>query len=473
MRLTIVPELSRATAWVLILVLIGAILRIAASSGALWLDEAWSAVLADNVETPLGVFVQINHDNNHHLNSLWLQTVGLGAPPLLARSLSVVAGTLSVFIAGMIGARRSAATGVVTALLFAISPVLVTLGSEARGYAPMTLMVLISAWYIDRFLDGDETAKRPVTLAFCFFVGALFQLTMLFAACALVGWPALVLWQRHGWRRAVVETANLLGPALAALIVAVGIVFAPALIGGAEFRFGSYQSFTMLLFLRGVIDLLGYAVGAPIVSFFLPAGAVILTVLARSLGTPRLAFYWLAVVAFPLAVAALHTMNAGHARYYLLAGLALLLLLGEALAALIRASGWKRAAGASALLLFSGASMAANIELIRNRRGDPGEAVRAMAARSPQGARVMIDRETGLALLKVAAAADAYRLDIATNCPAARFVFADWFNGEPGSPPMIDRCGTRYQAIAGADGTGMSSQNWLLYERVEASEPAS
>jgi uncharacterized membrane protein len=473
MRSTAVPELSRASAWILILALVGAILRIAASGGALWLDEAWSAVLADNVETPLGVFVQINHDNNHHLNSLWLQTVGLDAPSLLARSLSIVAGTLSVLVAGLIGARRNPTVGIVTALLFAVSPVLVTLGSEARGYAPMTLMVLIAAWYIDRYLDGDETANRPVTLAMCFFVGALFQLTMLFAACALVGWPALTLWRRRGWRRAALETARLLGPAFVALIVAVAVVFVPAIASGAEFRFGSYQSFTMLLFLRGIIDLLGYAVGAPVVSFFLPAAALVLTVLARSLGTPRLAFYWLAIVAFPLTVAALQTMNAGHARYYLLAGLALLLLLGETLGALIRGTGWKRMAGGGALLLFSGASLAANVELIRNRRGDPGEAVRAMAERSPQGARVIIDRETGLALLKVAAAAEGYPLDIATSCPPARFVFADWFNGEPGSVGVIERCGARYRAVAGADGTGMSAQNWLLYERIEAAKPLS
>ena len=464
--MTAVPVLPRAIAWILILTLVGGILRVAASSGALWLDEAWSAVLADNVETPLGVFLWINHDNNHHLNSLWLQAVGLEAPPLVARALSIGAGTLSIFVAGLIGARRSAATGIVTALLFAVSPVLVTLGSEARGYAPMMLMVLVAAWTIDRYLDGDAAANRPLTLALCFFVGALFQLTMLFAACALIGWPTLTLWRRHGLRQAAIETVRLLGPAIAALVLAVAIIFAPAAVGGAEFRFGSYQSFTMLLFLRGVIDLLGYVVGTPVVSFFLPAGAVILTVMARSLGTPRLAFYWLAIVAFPLTVAALHTMNAGHARYYLLAGLALLLLLGETLAELIRARGWKRVAGAGALLAFSGASMAANAELIRNRRGDPGEAVRAMALRAPAGARVIIDRETGLALLKVASAEAGYRLDIATRCPAARFVFSDWFNGEADSPAIIERCGVHYRAIAAADGTGMSAQNWMLYERV-------
>jgi len=465
MRLAL-PALSRATAWIAIIALVGAILRIAAASGALWLDEAWSAVLADDVETPLGVFVQINHDNNHHLNSLWLQTVGLGAPPLVARALSVLCGTAAIVVAGLIGARRSPAAGIVTALLFALSPLMVTLGSEARGYAPMTLMVLISAWYLDRHLAGEEQADRPLTLAICFFVGALFQLTMIFAACALIGWPVLALVQRLGWRRGLAEASRLLGPAAAALIAACAIVFAPAVLGGAEFRFGSKQDFTVLLFLRGTIDMLGYAVGWPVISFFLPAGAVIAVVLARSLPTPRWTFYALAVIAFPATVALLHMMNAGHARYYLLSGLALLLLGGELVAALVRAGGWKAIAGGGALLAFSGVSMAANLELIRNQRGDPGAAVRAMAVRAPAGAGVMIERETGLALLRVAAAQARYPVHIGTGCPAARFVFSDWFNGEPDSPPVLRRCGATYRAIATADGTGMSAQNWTLYERV-------
>jgi len=133
---------ARTLAWIVIIALAGLIVRIAAASGALWLDEAWSAVLAGDVRTPLGVFVQINHDNNHHLNSLWLQWVGIGAPPLVARGLSIATSTLGIVVAGLIGARRGPLVGIITALLFALSPVLVSLGSEARGYAPMMLMVL-------------------------------------------------------------------------------------------------------------------------------------------------------------------------------------------------------------------------------------------------------------------------------------------------------------------------------------------
>lgn len=460
------PKLSRITAWIIIIALLGCVLRIAAASGALWLDEAWSAVLAHDATTPLGVFVQINHDNNHHLNSLWLQMIGLDAPPLLARALAIAAGTLSIVVAGLIGARRDPIAGLVTALLFALSPMLVTLGSEARGYAPMILMVLIAAWYIDRFLAGEEQAARPVTLALCFFIGALFQLTIVFAACALIGWPLLVLWRRHGLCQAVAITAQLLGPALLALIAATAIMFAPTILGDAEFRFGSVQGFTGGSFLRGVLDMLGYTTGVPVISVLLVAGALILLVVARSLKTPRLAFYWLAVAAFPLTVLLLQMMNAGYARYYLLTGLALLLLGGELLAAMVRAGGWRRAAGAGALLAFSSASMAANIQLIRNQRGDQAPAISAMAARAPAGVRVMIVRETGLALLRVAAAEADYPLRIETNCPAARFVFADWLEGEEDAPPTLRRCGAEYRAIAEADGTGMSAQNWTLYERV-------
>src|SRR5512142_1486457 len=114
--------------------LVGLVLRVFAAQGGLWTDEAWSMIYAAKAGGPLGVFLNINHDNNHHLNSLWLQLLGLGAPPALARALSIAAGTAAIIIAGMIGRRRSVTIGLVAAALFAVSPALVTLGAEARGY---------------------------------------------------------------------------------------------------------------------------------------------------------------------------------------------------------------------------------------------------------------------------------------------------------------------------------------------------
>jgi hypothetical protein len=43
---------------VALLTALGLGLRIAAAQGALWLDEAWSAVVAQDVGTPMGVFLR-------------------------------------------------------------------------------------------------------------------------------------------------------------------------------------------------------------------------------------------------------------------------------------------------------------------------------------------------------------------------------------------------------------------------------
>ncbi len=112
--------------------------------------------MAIDAGTPLGVFLRINHDNNHHLNSLWLQLVGPHASPMLQRALSIACGTLTVLVAAAIAARHGVAAMLCAALLFAVSPLLVTYGAEARGYAPMLLALLTAVWLVARWLDDTE-----------------------------------------------------------------------------------------------------------------------------------------------------------------------------------------------------------------------------------------------------------------------------------------------------------------------------
>src|SRR5256885_11125333 len=63
----------------------GLLLRILAARSGLWTDEAWSMIYASQARDAAGVFLRINHDNNHHLNTLWLQAVRIRTPPWLAR----------------------------------------------------------------------------------------------------------------------------------------------------------------------------------------------------------------------------------------------------------------------------------------------------------------------------------------------------------------------------------------------------
>ena len=187
--------------WIAIgaLTALGLALRLFAAQGALWLDEAWSATTAHDVGTPLGVFLEINHDNNHHLNTLWLQMVGLDAPPMLQRALSILAGTVAIPVAALIAARQGKAAAVVAALLFAVSPLLVTYGAEARGYAPMLLALLSLLLVVERWLDRPDSPVPTRWILLWCGLGTLASLTMLFGIVAVSGY-ALVVLLRRGMR---------------------------------------------------------------------------------------------------------------------------------------------------------------------------------------------------------------------------------------------------------------------------------
>lgn len=450
------------------LAVIGAIglgLRIAAAQGDLWLDEAWSALLARDAGTPLGIFLHINHDNNHHLNSLWMQAVGIGAPPLLARAFAIAGGAAAVLVAGAIGARHSAATGLATALLFAVSPLMVTLGSEARGYAPMALALLVAILLLDRALDGTARRSPATALALCFFLGALSQLTIVFGFCAIAGWVVLTLWQREGLIKGARAALRLLLPSLLAL-VAVGALVAGAAAAGQGFQFGRYDPFEWGAYLGALTDLVGYATGLSGTGLWWLALPVLLIVLAARAGVRRLPLYILAILAFPLALALLQAGNTGFARYYLVAGVALLLLLGELVGIAFASGAVPRALAAAALAALMLASLWGDARLIANRRGDPGAAIRALAERAPGGALVLLGGPPGRATIEAAAAHARYPLHIVeADCPPARFLFADQGHSGPARAPVI-ACNATFAPIASGRAQGLSGTDWTLYERL-------
>lgn len=448
--------------WLLgVIVALGLGLRIAGAQGALWLDEAWSAKQAHDAGTPLAVFLNINHDNNHHLNSLWLLLVGFDAPPQFARALSIVTGTAAILIAWAIGARRSPVLGLITALLFAISPALVTLGSEARGYAPMTLALLTAILLVDRWLAGEAERSPALALAITFFLGAFSQLTMFFAFCAVSGWVFFTLWKRDGFRPALANSLKLFLPSGLALGLVVAIILGAAA-ARTGFKFGRYDPYDTVELLHGVSEMVQYTVGLPVVSIWWFAALV---VLAPSAGVSRIVFHRLAIIAFPLVLALLRAGNVAHPRYHLLVGVALLILVAELLWLGFRAGGWKRWLAGAMLAAIVAASLALDLDLAINRRGDVGAAIRAMQVRVPQGARLLLDRETGIATLEAAAASAHYPLEVQlADCAAARFFMADRFKGEE-PPARIALCGAVYAPIAHARAHGMSGTHWTLYER--------
>jgi len=452
-----------------LLTAVGLVLRLLAAQGALWLDEAWSAIFARDAASPAAVFFAVNHDNNHFANTLWLQLVGWNAPPLLSRGLSILSGTATVAIAGLIGARRNPLTGLIAAALFAISPMLLTYGAEARGYAPMVLALMVAVLLVDRALAGIPLRGTPIWLGVAAVLGMLSHLTMIFGIGALTGWVAIVSARRFGPVRAIAVTADLMGRALLAVLAVGGLVVLAAWSSPAGYRIGGYTPFAFESFVGAVGMMIGQSLGAaPMLYPTLVVAAAILVPLALwrlPALRNRAPFYGLLIVGLPVAVAILQIGNGGFARYFITASVALLLLTAEVLALAMRAGRVWRIAGAVAFAAILVGSLGLDRTIIAYRRGDPGVAIATMRLRAPEGAAVLITGARSSAVLEVAAASTGYRLQVVpTACGVARFLFVD----QDGHQPMSRRrvhCGVGYGAIAGRGFSGLSGQTWQLYER--------
>jgi hypothetical protein len=466
------PRLPRGT-WLAIaaITLFGLALRIAAGRGGLWMDEAWSMMFADQTRSWPAVFLYINHDNNHHLNTLWMQLVGIGAPPLAVRALAIVSSSAAIFVAALLGARRGPTAAWVTALLFALAEAMVTYGSEARGYAPMLLALLALLLVVERWLDSpDAPAPTRWILLWCA-LGTLASLTMLFGIVAVSGYGLIALLRRGmGPLAALIAAARLLAPGIAAAALVVAVIVAAALASPAGFQIGNFTPFSLALFGEAmkaiVFTTLMPRLQPPWLAPGLIAALLLLVALRRpALLGPRTPFYLLAIIAFPLSIAVLQMGNSVFLRYYLLTCAALLLVAGEIIARGWDAGGWRKSLAAAALVAIAGTGLARDIDLIRNQRGDPAGPVRTMAALQPQGTRIAIEYSRAEALLSVAARQRGYPLEIVRqSCPDTRFLLVDRDPGKPGEM-AITRCGRTFVARASARTTGLSGGDWTLYEQ--------
>ena len=460
------------TAALAAIILLGLGLRLWSARGGLWVDEAWSAQFVAQAGSAWGIFWRINHDNNHSLNSLWILLVGPYAPPLLIRALSIAAGTLSIAVAGAIGWRRDATTGLIAALLFAVSPILVAYGAEARGYGPMLPAMLVSILLIDRWLDRDD-APPAWTLAALTLAGLLAQLTYIFALAAFAGWIVTARTRRGSIDSAVATTARALGPSLAVFALVVAFVVAAASASTTGFQAGGYPSFTLAAFVDVLAETIAYTTGFALPVASATIGVALLTIAALLVRTHlnRRPFYLFATIAFPLVlgVALWRIGNAGFARYYLVAVVGLLLLLAGSASAAMHRGGWRKGVAIVLTLLMVWACLQHDYALATAARGDPARAIATMRTRMPRGATVLVDTIRPIPVLDVAARSIRYPLAIRQTCPATAFVFIDLdLTTAPAS--VIARCNDRYRLMQTGRHLALSGLDWALYARADPTE---
>lgn len=445
---------------------LGLALRIAAAQGALWLDEAWSAVQAHDVVTPLGVFLKINHDNNHHLNTLWLQLVGLDAAPMVQRGLSILSGTAAIIVAALIGRRDGKAMALVAALIFAISPLLVTYGSEARGYAPMVLALLVAVLLTARWLDDPAQRLPAIPLALASLLGMASQLTMAFGLAAMAVWIALTLLRTHPRREAILLSIRILLPLALPAIAMLGLILWAA---GGHLRFGNVEAFEWRSWWNGISQMVSYWLDGilPLILLLLLLNNWAEGPLVRKVERNELGFWLIALILLPLAIALAHLPNSGAPRYHLVSGIGGLMLISLLIARRLEWPGLARMMACGALVIVAWFALDKDYRLILDQRANPGRAIEAMRARAPTGTDIAPEQDRAAPVLRMAAASSRYRLTIVeTPCPAPRFLFVDR-DGSEAFPAQATRCGATYNPIAEAHPEGLSGTHWKLYERVD------
>jgi len=153
------PTLPSRKLWIIpiALILLGGILRFAAARGELWLDEVWSLTMVRRLASPLEIFFKLRIDNNHHLNSLWLYFVPTEAPLIAYRLAAILSGVLTLAVAAALSASRGRGPMFGAVLCCAASYIMVHYSSEARGYAPLMLFLLLACWSRDRARRTDRT----------------------------------------------------------------------------------------------------------------------------------------------------------------------------------------------------------------------------------------------------------------------------------------------------------------------------
>ena len=439
--------------------LAGLLLRIVAAQGGLWTDEAWSATYAAQAGDPIGVFLRINHDNNHHLISLWLQAVGEGAAPWLARIPAILAGTAAIVAAALLVGRASKAGGVIAAMLFALSPMLVTYGSEARGYALMVLAALVVLLLVG---DPRISRQRSVAIAVATLLGMLSHLTMIAVVVLVALWVYLERRPADGPAGAARSAARLIGPAIAVAIAVLALVFGAAATSPLGMQVGGYSLFAWADYRTALDDLSGWTSGLTALPYWLRLAAIILVAAWLAFRSPawlgpRGRLYAILILGVPLVAAVIQPGNIQFARYFLLSAIGLLLLSAEALGRLIEKGRAGRFAAAAGMAVVALLMLAQDRTIIEAQRGQPDQIVATLRQVSPHGARIAIQAPRLEAVAGLAAQRANYPLQLAADCASAAFVLA-----ESSAAPV---CDGKMVRLASGRGTALSGDDWALYRR--------
>ena len=222
----------RSIAAPLVIIAFAAILRWPGMFTAFWLDEIWSLELANRLTSTAGVLTDLHHDNNHHLNTLWLYALGPRDQWWSYRIPSLFAGIATVALAWIIARRRGRLEALFASILFAGSYPLIHFSSEARGYA-LAISFALGTWLAAQRYVDDRRWRPAIVLWVCMAMGFLSHLTFVHVYVATLVWMiSRVVRSERDRRHACVDLLRGLGPPTLLLVALYLIDLRHIVIGG-------------------------------------------------------------------------------------------------------------------------------------------------------------------------------------------------------------------------------------------------
>ena len=190
-----------ASALIILILAVG--LRLLACFNDFSMDEIMSLSLALRLKSPWEIISQANVGNNHLLNTFFMYLLGDQANWVIYRLPAVLAGSLTVVLAGLIGKLRGKLEALLAMLLTGCSSLMIQFSSEARGYAFMLLAALLAFYALWRFMKE----KKPI-MAWLFSVSSILgfvsHLTFAFFYGAAAVWSGTrFILERQNWREAL------------------------------------------------------------------------------------------------------------------------------------------------------------------------------------------------------------------------------------------------------------------------------
>jgi hypothetical protein len=348
----------------------------AAARGELWLDEIWSFRLAGLQSGPFAVITAIHHDNNHHLNSLYLYFVRESGSWILYRLHVIAAGTATVILAGIITKRAGDRAAVAAMLLSAASFPLVLYSTEARGYALAVFFAFLAIPLADRYFVVGR-AVWAVAFGVVSVLGLLSQLTFLHAYAGFVVWTAYRVGLRP-LRRAVTAFASFHAVPIVSLTALYWIDLRHMVVGGGpNLAASTVAARTLSLALGGPDD--GPFRAVVVAAAIVLTAASILEV--RRSGSHMWVLFLVTIVVAPAVTFTFGGSHLLYERYFLVSMAFLLLASGWTAAAMARRSLPVAVVAAAAFMIGNGARTAG---LVRDGRGSYTPALTHIADRAVQ-----------------------------------------------------------------------------------------